>query len=106
MGGGDDDAPGALPAVADEHARAEAERVRQLKEARATYAAECEAREAQVTAQNAELDTLIANLGYGTTDSVEEYISFLLSNSVYPDHFPVRHEFTFDPSSAECRCDA
>ena len=27
----------------------------------------------------------------------------MLSNSVYPDHFPVAHEFEFDPSSAELR---
>lgn len=93
--------PARRQAVADEHARAEAERVRSLEEARAAYAADCEAREAEVTAQNVELDTLIANLGYGTTDAVEEYLSIVLSNSVYPDHFPVRHEFTFDPSSAE-----
>lgn len=88
-------------AAADEHARAEAERVRQLDEARAKYAVECEAREAEVAAQNAELDSLIANLGYGTTDAVEEYISIVLSNSVYPDHFPVRHDFTFNPETAE-----
>jgi restriction system protein len=32
---------------------------------------------------------------------VEEYISIVLSNSVYPEVFPVRHEFTFDPATAE-----
>lgn len=88
-------------AALEQHARVEAERVRRLEEARAAYAAECEAREAQVAAQNAELDALIANLGYGTTDAVEEYISIVLSNSVYPEQFPVRHEFTFDPATAE-----
>lgn len=93
--------PARRQAAADEHARAEAERVRQLEEARAKYAADCEAREAEVAAQNAELDALIANLGYGTTEAVEEYISIVLSNSVYPDHFPVRHEFRFDPGTAE-----
>ncbi len=32
---------------------------------------------------------------------MEEYISIVLSNSVYPEVFPVRHEFTFDPATAE-----
>lgn len=88
-------------AAADGHAKAEELRVQRLEAERARYAAECAAREAEVAEQNASLDALIANLGYGTTDAVEEYISIVLSNSVYPENFPVRHEFTFDPSSAE-----
>jgi restriction system protein len=46
---------------------------------------------------------LITNLGYGTVDAIQEYISIVLSNSVYPDHFQVTHEFDFDPTSAELR---
>lgn len=93
--------PSRRQAAAELHDQAEADRTRQLEAARTRYRAECEAREAEVAEQNAELDALIANLGYGATDAVEEYISIVLSNSVYPEHFPVRHEFTFDPSSAE-----
>jgi restriction system protein len=93
--------PARRQAATDQHSNIEAERIRLLEQARAAYAAECEAREAQVVAQNAELDTLIANLGYGTTEAVQEYISIVLSNSVYPDHFSVRHEFSFDPATAE-----
>lgn len=88
-------------AVANEYAKAEKLRVERLEAERARYAAECTAREAEVAEQNAALDALIANLGYGATEAVEEYISIALSNSVYPEHFSVRHEFTFDPSTAE-----
>lgn len=84
-----------------EHARHEALRVERLDAERARYAAECAAREAAVAEQNAALDSLIANLGYGTTEAVEEYLSIVLSNSVYPEHFPVRHDFSFDPATAE-----
>lgn len=88
-------------AAADEHAKAEALRIQRLEAERSRYAAECAAREAEVAEQNGALDSLIANLGYGATEAVEEYISIVLSNSVYPATFPVRHEFQFDPSSAE-----
>lgn len=95
----------ALPArwqgEVEQHQSRETERVQELEGARDRYAAECAAREADVADQNAALDKLIANLGYGTTDAVEEYISIVLSNSVYPEHFSVRHEFTFDPGTAE-----
>lgn len=90
-------------AQASEHAAAEAVRLQQLEIARALYESECAARDAQVARQNSELDALIANLGYGTTEAVEEYVSIVLSNSVYPDHFAVEHDFTFDPATAELR---
>ncbi len=44
---------------------------------------------------------MIAKLGYGTPDAVQEYVSIVLSHSVYPEHFRVTHEFSFDPSTAE-----
>lgn len=93
--------PARRQAAADQYETAEADRIRQLEAAQARYAAACAERDAEVAAQNAELDALIANLGYGATAAVEEYISIVLSNSVYPEHFPVRHEFTFDPGTAE-----
>ena len=95
----------ALPALrqsdVEQHQSSETARVQELERARARYAAESATREADVADQNAALDKLVANLGYGTTDAVEEYISIVLSNSVYPEHFSVRHEFTFDPGTAE-----
>lgn len=93
--------PGRRQAAADAHAQEERSRVERLEAERTRYAAECAAREADVAEKNRELDELIANLGYGTTDAVEEYVSIVLSNSVYPEQFAVRHEFTFDPSTAE-----
>jgi len=83
------------------HARAEADRVAALAAALAAYKEESATREAQAAERNRRLDELIANLSYGTADAVQEYVSIVLSNSVYPEHFAVTHEFHFEPSSAE-----
>lgn len=91
----------ALEAAAAEHARAERERMDRLRAARERYAAECEAREAEQAKQNKALDTFIANLGYGDAAAVQEYVSIVLSNSIYPAHFPVEFHFKFDPRTAE-----
>ena len=93
-------------AALEAHAHAEAERVAALEAARARYAKECATREAEATERNRQLDDLIASLGYGTPKAVQEYISIVLSNSVYPEHFAVTHEFAFEPSSAELRLHA
>jgi restriction system protein len=85
------------------HAQAEKDRMRVLKTERTRYEAECAARKAKVAEYNAKIDTLITNLSYGAVEAVQEYVSIVLSNSVYPDHFPVEHEFVFDPSTAELR---
>lgn len=87
----------------ERHDRSEVERLDRLSLERARYAKECEAREVDAAAQNRTLAELIINLGYGTADAVQEYVSIVLSNSVYPEHFQVTHEFEFDPSSAELR---
>jgi restriction system protein len=83
------------------HAGAEEKRRTELARERARYEEECRAREAEATDRNRSLDELIANLGYGTVDAVQEYVSIVLSNSVYPEHFPVSHDFDFDPATAE-----
>lgn len=67
------------------------------------YSEECALREKECEERNRELDDLIAHLGYGTVDAVQEYVGIVLSNAVYPNHFPVRHEFLFDPEVAELR---
>lgn len=85
------------------HARAEAERIAALAAHRVKYEADCARREAEAVEQNQKLDAFIANLGYGSPEAVQEYISIVLSSSAYPNHFPVEHEFTFDPPSAELR---
>ena len=76
---------------------------RRLRLERARYAAECAAREAAAAEHNQALDTLNANLGYGAADAVEEYVSLVFANSAYPAHFPVEHDFEFDPTTAELR---
>jgi restriction system protein len=88
------------------HAEAEERRLEDLAKEQARYAEECKARDAAVAEANAELDALIANLGYGTVDAVQEYVSIVLANSVYPVHFPVEHEASFDPATAELRMSA
>lgn len=93
-------------AAAAEHAKAEANRVAKLEAERARYEAECAAREVEAAERHRELDELIANLGYGVPDAVQEYVSIVLSHSVYPEHFPVTHEFSFDPATAELRLKA
>lgn len=96
-------AAGRRAAAAQEHAQKEADRVALLRAERARYEAECAAREQEAAERSKDLDQLIANLGYGTVEAVQEYVSIVLSNSVYPKHFPVAHEFTFDPATAELR---
>ena len=85
-----------IEAAKRRHARAEAERLDALRVERARYAKECESREAAAAEQNRKLAELITNLGYGAVGAVQEYVSIVLSNSVYPDHFSVAHEFEFN----------
>ena len=84
-----------------EYEAAENLRLQQLEAAKAAYGAECRQREAEVAESNRALDQLIANLGYGVEDAVQEYVSIVLGNSVYPDSFPVVHEFGFDSAHGE-----
>lgn len=82
-------------------ARDEARRLDALKSELERYSKECVARESEAAESNGRLDNLITNLSYGTADAIKEYLSIVLSNSVYPDHYQVAHEFEFDPSTAE-----
>jgi restriction system protein len=88
---------------AAEEARLQQEerRLASLKAERERYAEESAAREADAAERNRRLDALIANLGYGTAEAIQEYVSIVLSNSVYPEHFQPVHEFEFDPATAE-----
>lgn len=94
-------AEAARQAAACRHAEAEAQRVAALDAERGRYARECVEREALVAERNQALDRLISDLAYGAVDAVQEYVAIVLANSVYPDHFPVEHDFKFDPSNAE-----
>ena len=67
------------------------------------YSADCALREEEAITRNREVDELITNLGYGTADAIEEYIGIVLSNAVYPEHFPINHVYSYDPATAELR---
>jgi restriction system protein len=79
----------------------EQQRLTKLAAAEAEYAEECRKREAEVEERNAELARLINNLAFDVPEAIEEYVSIVLSNSVYPEAFPVTHEHTFDLTSRE-----
>ncbi len=86
------------------HGEAEKRRVDALEREISRYKSECEDRERQAAEANRTLDTLIANLGYGTAGAIEEYVGIVLSNSVYPEVFPVEPgEYSFEPGTAELR---
>lgn len=87
--------------TAEAHERAERERCAALERERARYVEDCAARDREVAEHNSKIDCLVADLGYGTAEAIQEYISIVLANSVYPSCFPVTHEFVFDPKSAE-----
>ncbi len=75
--------------------------VTSLATARASYQAECRQRELEIQAVNEQLDLLIANLGYDVEEAVQEYVSIVLGNSVYPECFPIEHDFTFNSALRE-----
>ena len=81
-------------AAAEQYARAERKRRAELEHEQARFSKE-------IVDHNKKLDALITNLGYGTPEAVQEYVSLVIANSVYPDHFPVDHEAEFDPATAE-----
>lgn len=76
--------------------QAEAERVD-------TLAAEKDRFRRELDDYNQSIDQFIANLSYGDAEAVQEYISLVVENSTYPDHFEVTHEFSFAPETAELR---
>lgn len=83
------------------HAAAEADREAKLAAANAAYGEECRQRETEATESNRRLDQLIANLGYEVEEAIQEYVGIVLGNSVYPDSFPVEHEYEYDSAHRE-----
>lgn len=79
----------------------EVERVENLAAAKAVYDQECQEREAQAEAHNQELAKLINALAFDVEDAIEEYVGIVLSNSAYPESFPITHSHKFDLSSRE-----
>ncbi|MFK3669009.1 hypothetical protein ACI2IX_02465 [Leifsonia aquatica] len=93
--------PARRAAQREQHENAEKARLAELEKEQARYEAECAGRERAVKVQNEELDGLINGLAYGTSEAVQEYVSIVLANSLYPEAFAVTHEASFEPSAAE-----
>lgn len=85
----------------NKHQAAEAEREKSLAADRAAYDAECQQRQVEADASNAELDSLKARLGIGEKSAVEEYLAIVFGNSVYPDSVEIEIEHTYDPAEKE-----
>lgn len=83
---------------AREHAR-----LSELEAERTRYQSECAQRDAEVSAANADLDRIIHGVPLGVQSAVQDYISIVLGNSVYPDSFSVEHDFEFDSNFSELR---
>jgi restriction system protein len=86
---------------ADKYAHGERDRIATLEQERARFEAEVIEHNTEVIEHNRRVDTFITNLGYGTPEAVQEYVSIVVSNSAYPEHFQVDHNFTFEPMTAE-----
>lgn len=84
-----------------EYQLAETARIEQLERARAEYQAECDARETEILRANASLDQLADGLHRGAQVAVEEYVGMVLGNSMYPEVFPVEHDFSYDAAANE-----
>jgi len=80
---------------------AEEERTRKLAAAQAVYEKECRDREEQAAERNAALNTLINELAFDVESAINEYVDIVLSNSVYPDFFPVTYDHKFNLQSRE-----
>ena len=79
----------------------EAKRVEKVAAVRAVYDQECREREAQAEAHNQELAQLINGLAFDVEDAIQEYVGIVLSNSTYPECFPVTHAHKFDLPTRE-----
>lgn len=84
-----------------ERQKIEADRLEKLAEAEADYKVECAERETEAAVRNEELTTFINDLAFDVEDAIQEYVGIVLSNSLYPDSFPVDHEHSFDLNSRE-----
>lgn len=76
--------------------KAEANRVEELGNERARH-------QSELLKFNQELEQFISNLSFGDATAVQEYISLVVQNSVYPDHLQISHDFTFEPEVAELK---
>lgn len=71
-------------------------RHRDLAAKRAQYDAQCAERDNDAAQHNARVRDLAERLGRSEPEAINEYVGIVLSNSVYPEAFPVEHDYTFD----------
>ncbi|MBF9072823.1 hypothetical protein [Streptacidiphilus fuscans] len=81
--------------------KAEAIRLAAVSAAEEKYKLECAQREAEAAARNAEVSKFINDLAFDVESAIHEYVGVILSNSVYPDVFPVEHDHAFTLASRE-----
>jgi restriction system protein len=86
-----------------QHAALERTRLDMLEAEQERYDAALVRQEKEIAENNLAVDTLIAGLGYGVTEAVQEYVGIVLANSIYPESFDVEHEAVFEPDTAELR---
>ena len=87
-------------AVATREVR-EQRRLAALAKEQEKYAEECRAREAEAAEHNATVDRLINELAFDVEPAIQEYVGIVLSNSVYPESFPVEYEHSFTLADRE-----
>ena len=80
---------------------AERQRLAQLLTAEARYRAECRQRETDAEAHNLAVTKLINDLAFDVESAIHEYVGIVLSNSVYPEAFPVDYDHHFDLATRE-----
>jgi len=85
------------------HRDAEARRLQQLSAAQESYEAACLRRRTDILGANVRLERLMMGLQDGEPAALEEYVSIVLGNSVYPEFFEVEHDFSFDGVDRELK---
>ncbi|TCN28352.1 restriction system protein [Kribbella orskensis] len=85
----------------DRHRQAEQDRLAKLAAAENVYHDECRRREAEAAEHNEHLAELVNGLAFDVEFAIQEYVGIVLSNSVYPDVFPVSHGHDFSLASRE-----
>lgn len=81
--------------------KSEKDRLRRLDAAEKSYRDECRRREEEAEARNARLQTFINELAFDVESAIHEYVGIVLSNSVYPEIFPVSHDHQFSLDARE-----
>ncbi|RIJ78409.1 hypothetical protein D1871_02965 [Nakamurella silvestris] len=84
-----------------EHQAAERSRKDRLGQAQEVYLQQLRGARAAFRAQNKNLDMLIFGLHCNREEAIQEYIGIVLSNSAYPESFPVEHDYEYESGTRE-----